>query len=1327
MLLWKTRRFSTYARGLLKELQVREETFAGEAKFLNFCDNMAKLQSQLQVREGKRIHREQLMRTAVLTSKEPTRDIIENYLTSRKFNDCDHLAITLSWLSKFYEIKNPQGFLDITNEELKQSWQFDELLKDLSDLIESRTYMSPPNMAEFAESLSRLGVKDHKMWRMLLDKVHRMLSNPSVENRIDGELGGFQESETFQNYLATLLDWKIPVQKLHTDPILIQLNELEWIVKANKNFQMRFVSALTNLRAYYYNILEHVNEKDILTNNPEIRLMVVELQELLVQAGLVDPLEFTSIKNFETMEARMKGAENIFTTLANEVFPGLRSDSIDAYADVITRLDNLNIPLAGQKKLPTKQFGLEFLGRVMAALADIIHNPVKSVNGPDYISPAIEAYAEKLPGYGLREMNGHVMVNPELTSFWAYGYGVATEFKSYAENFIEDASLEGLCQGAFGFAEMRVVDPLFYKKISDAVLKATGSADSDTLGRGLYGLKVGGVTGPAIEKLCTLLGQSSDLDQIRFADLLRAVIALAAEGKYNSDFLTIVTELNRRSPVHIPRAAASLAGEAAYALSVDAPDHIPILSPSISPHISESYHILAPTSLDPIKPVVAKAVKAYLYKGLSEAEIAEFDSQTKTYNQLFNWDGIVFLNGHKVPIFILGEDGFCGDTLLGHYRMRFKFMEADGFKPLALPLHRLVDIDWHTPKFELRDFGFIDELVKQEIGAPLDVLKPIEGVLAEMMDDLKEVKSERPLSGRYVDMTYDLLGLIKLQTLINVKPDFHTWEAGIDNLKVRLLKSTQRFTKLQPSLQSYINHLTAKHNQGADFTSSLKAISLSLPNTSNLMKLEPWQGVRQLVELPAKGDKDLTPELLNQKFLWLTDYFHYNDWQQKMKAALPFNHELNMQENSAYNFSFFTKRRTMTGLPAQDIKVNGVGRELTMEERCIVSLTNLKYRLKTENKDQVLISQILNRLFLSDLAAEHIAPSSNSAQPPQITRDPDAFVKFMDSQYTVTADIDKFTQFYRKKHTTSELKRKLTDTLEDIMSSVDRNEELGAVEKKLLKNSLLEQYMMTVRPLDASNIERDLFMAQLRSQFQITTDASTLQSSIGSIKQESDYKSSANNAEYLDLIRRKAESKLIKACILRKLHSGRSLNAAQMKYFKKWIKELRSANLYDQVMLPEHCSKALISNLPADDRIWLTNLVGGVLIESEYGVNELVFELSHFIDEEPIRRFEETVIEDRLLPEFNIDNVTGISRLNPSARNKEIWLTTAEMEEYYWRRTGQFSAEDLKHFWEFYSISRNHTPNQQRQLKLDWDNFTNFLAKANKFDFRMPLVKQCNS
>jgi len=75
----------------------------------------------------------------------------------------------------------------------------------------------------------------------------------------------------------------------------------------------------------------------------------------------------------------------------------------------------------------------------------------------------------------------------------------------------------------------------------------------------------------------------------------------------------------------------------------------------------------------------------------------------------------------------------------------------------------------------------------------------------------------------------------------------------------------------------------------SDFKNLLLSTLQSLPNSNDNSSQKvasglnnAWLGTRLEVELPATSSgtfkKSLVPEMLNQRFLWVDDYFHYDDW-----------------------------------------------------------------------------------------------------------------------------------------------------------------------------------------------------------------------------------------------------------------------------------------------------------------------------------------------------------------------------------------------------------------------------------------------------------------
>lgn len=73
------------------------------------------------------------------------------------------------------------------------------------------------------------------------------------------------------------------------------------------------------------------------------------------------------------------------------------------------------------------------------------------------------------------------------------------------------------------------------------------------------------------------------------------------------------------------------------------------------------------------------------------------------------------------------------------------------------------------------------------------------------------------------------------------------------------------------------------------FKALLKKTLSTLPKEDSSATVHPslnssWLGTRQAVELPVSSTtsrKSIVPEIINTKFMWVEDYFHYDDWRAK--------------------------------------------------------------------------------------------------------------------------------------------------------------------------------------------------------------------------------------------------------------------------------------------------------------------------------------------------------------------------------------------------------------------------------------------------------------
>ena len=104
------------------------------------------------------------------------------------------------------------------------------------------------------------------------------------------------------------------------------------------------------------------------------------------------------------------------------------------------------------------------------------------------------------------------------------------------------------------------------------------------------------------------------------------------------------------------------------------------------------------------------------------------------------------------------------------------------------------------------------------------------------------------------------------------------------------MKLNLLYDNLSKPLKEFINkHLPSGHQ---NFRSLLQKCKDNISYFKQDQKQDlnitlNWQGTRSEVELPLYKDnkykKSIVPEIINQRFMWVDDYFHYDDWKQKLQ------------------------------------------------------------------------------------------------------------------------------------------------------------------------------------------------------------------------------------------------------------------------------------------------------------------------------------------------------------------------------------------------------------------------------------------------------------
>lgn len=239
------------------------------------------------------------------------------------------------------------------------------------------------------------------------------------------------------------------------------------------------------------------------------------------------------------------------------------------------------------------------------------------------------------------------------------------------------------------------------------------------------------------------------------------------------------------------------------------------------------------------------------------------------------------------------------------------------------------------------------------------------------------------------------------------------------------------------------------------------------PKTHDDQLKADWMGTRLEVELPVSSKsrlkKNIAPELLNQRFMWVDDYFHYSDWEDQMKQVYDsFNLLVVPRDKSQHKFYFDKanhnrivpqgifphpkdKRELQRSLVNETPRLHTtsgdvinqfekepykimVNNELerskklnpvTQDIKFMTNLQNIKQGLKRDYSDQMIIDLLFNNLNLTDqLIDEHLNPQKQTqdknADPYFIPRVPSCYREFVKQTYQSKDQEDPFTHFFIK-------------------------------------------------------------------------------------------------------------------------------------------------------------------------------------------------------------------------------------------------------------------------------------------------------------------------
>lgn len=377
---------------------------------------------------------------------------------------------------------------------------------------------------------------------------------------------------------------------------------------------------------------------------------------------------------------------------------------------------------------------------------------------------------------------------------------------------------------------------------------------------------------------------------------------------------------------------------------------------------------------------------------------------------------------------------------------------------------------------------------------------------------------------------------------------------------------------------------------------------------------DSWLGTRLEVELPVSKEfgasaikKSIVPEIINQRFMWVDDYFHYDDWRGKQKEVFDnFNLLVVPQSKDAEKY-FFDKdahcRRIPQGVfpfpnhkrqlmlptanqsvvdalknpnhdeyvlyekePFKMMVINELKKSETLkpideDTSMITNLQNLKQGLKSDYSDKELLNTILLNLnFTDSLIEEHLRGSAKKDAPKYVPRDAEKFRNFIESTYDSKDREDPFTHFYlkearnrvaaEKEIADEKARQSVTEEGSADVDLLERGEKRRQVLQDKLEETLMASEMRDNDLLDLSS--------SLKSRVNVKVNIGSLMKSEFVHDVDPDLaNANLTPEEFLEVYRRRAETKLIKTKIIYKLYNSEGqLTPNEKQYLKQWVTEV---------------------------------------------------------------------------------------------------------------------------------------------------------------------------
>lgn len=396
-----------------------------------------------------------------------------------------------------------------------------------------------------------------------------------------------------------------------------------------------------------------------------------------------------------------------------------------------------------------------------------------------------------------------------------------------------DSCLAGACNLFYGLGLANIIDVELTNILSKRIHVESENIDVFTLAKGLCGIGMLGVNPEVATYLSNTLVRHRNFEQLGFKDSLGALWSQCVFGQFtNQTFFKFVQKLNTFEVQNLDHRESHMLREVRNTIEIDLGKTLDeYFNQNLATYCraSDAAHIFDNARYHPYKSLIHRALRGYLSQGLTdkEAEILQENIKAANPNPPYLMDDIFAINGKKVGIFLLGDDGISGNELSGQYKLRYRHLEKIGFTPVTVPIYQIIDVDPYKHDLKLNTSKPIKDIIMSSIGYPDQYLEPLNMFVEKLIKYIK--KSEEKVKLDLIVFLEDVLGAYKLQRISRFKTSVQEYKEALQDLKIQLFKINERYYNLSESSKLVVDKHLKDHSNTVSITTLLKTINNVIP------------------------------------------------------------------------------------------------------------------------------------------------------------------------------------------------------------------------------------------------------------------------------------------------------------------------------------------------------------------------------------------------------------------------------------------------------------------------------------------------------------------